>query len=129
MRFDSCHPNKEDYVVEDKTLHMTILFDFYGELLTAKQREYFDLYHNEDLSLAEIAQMVNISRNGVHDIIKRAEKILIDFEQKTGLVKRWMDTRGEITKALKIVKEIKQTTNDKTENLTTKLENILQSLQ
>ena len=51
----------------------TMLFDFYGELLTEKQREYFDLHYNEDLSLAEIAALTGISRQGVWDIIRRAE--------------------------------------------------------
>ena len=49
----------------------TMLFDFYGELLTEKQREYFDLHYNEDLSLAEIAALTGISRQGVWDIIRR----------------------------------------------------------
>ena len=57
-----------------KTLEMTMLFDFYGDMLTEKQREYFDLYYNEDLSLGEIASNVGISRQGVRDIIVRAEK-------------------------------------------------------
>ena len=59
-----------------KTLEMTMLFDFYGDMLTEKQREYFDLYYNEDLSLGEIASNVGISRQGVRDIIVRAESTL-----------------------------------------------------
>ena len=58
----------------------TMLFDFYGELLTEKQREYFDLHYNEDLSLAEIAALTGISRQGVWDIIRRAEATLRDIE-------------------------------------------------
>ena len=67
----------------------TMLFDFYGELLTEKQREYFDLHYNEDLSLAEIAALTGISRQGVWDIIRRAEATLRDIEAKTGLVARF----------------------------------------
>ena len=97
--------------MNDETLHMTMLFDFYGELLTDKQREYFDLYHNEDLSLSEIAEKVGISRNGVYDIISRAEKILIKTENKTGIVKRWMETQEDISKAIELANKIKEQSN------------------
>ena len=73
-----------------------MLFDFYGELLTDKQREYFDLHYNEDYSLAEIAEMSGISRQGVWDIIKRAEAYLSDVEDKTGLIKRFMERNSQI---------------------------------
>jgi predicted DNA-binding protein YlxM (UPF0122 family) len=57
----------------DKTVYMTMLFDFYGELLTAKQKEYFNLYYNENLSLAEIAEAEGISRQGQgHDSPRRS---------------------------------------------------------
>ena len=68
--------------MKNQTFRMTMLFDFYGELLTDKQREYFDLHYNEDLSLAEIAALTGISRQGVWDIIKRAEATLKEIEAK-----------------------------------------------
>ena len=77
----------------------TMLFDFYGELLTEKQREYFDLHYNEDLSLAEIAALTGISRQGVWDIIRRAEATLRDIEAKTGLVARFRARRCGTTSA------------------------------
>lgn len=77
----------------DEAVLRTMLFDFYGELLTDKQREYFDLHYNEDLSLAEIAALTGISRQGVWDIIKRAEATLRDIEAKTGLVARFRARR------------------------------------
>lgn len=73
-----------------------MLFDFYGELLTDKQHEYFDLHYNEDYSLAEIAEMSGISRQGVWDIIKRAEAALTEVEDKTGLIKRFMERNTQI---------------------------------
>ena len=82
--------------MSDDTLLMTMLFDFFGDLLTEKQREYYDLYHNEDLSLSEIAEKTGITRQGVYDIIARAEKSLAIIEQKTGVIKRWLDTRSEL---------------------------------
>ncbi len=81
----------------DKTVHMAILFDFFGELLTDKQKEYFDLYYNENLSLSEIAENEGISRQGVRDMIMRSEAILTDIEQKTGIVKRYTEMQADIS--------------------------------
>ena len=75
--------------MKSNTFHMSMLFDFYGELLTEKQKELFDLYYNEDLSLTEIAENANISRQGVRDAIMRSETILRDAEDKLGFVKRY----------------------------------------
>ena len=76
--------------MKNQTYRMTMLFDFYGEVLTPRQKEFFDLYYNEDLSLAEIAENYGISRQGVRDVIVRAEAIMTDLEDKTGLMKRFM---------------------------------------
>ena len=78
--------------MKGKPLEMSLLFDFYGETLTEKQRELFDLYYNEDLSLAEIAEHAGITRQGVRDSIKRAEHALGEMESKLGLVARYGDT-------------------------------------
>ena len=80
----------------DKTLQMTLLFDFFGDLLTEKQREYFDLYYNEDLSLSEIAGNVGITRQGVRDAIKRAETQLFDMEKKLGIAERAKRTKDSL---------------------------------
>jgi uncharacterized protein len=81
----------EGIAVTDGTLMRAMLFDFYGELLTDKQREYFDLHYNEDLSLSEIADEAGISRQGVWDIIRRAEDAMADMEEKTGLIRRFTE--------------------------------------
>ena len=67
----------------DETVWRTMLFDFYGELLTEKQREYYDLHYNQDLSLAEIAASSGISRQGVWDNIRRAYAALRDALEDT----------------------------------------------
>lgn len=67
---------------------MTLLFDYYGETLSDKQKTCFDLYYNQDYSLAEIAEEVGISRQGVHDSITRAEAVLRAMEEKTGCIAR-----------------------------------------
>lgn len=75
--------------MKSNTFHMSMLFDFYGELLTEKQKELFDLYYNEDLSLTEIAEHAGISRQGVRDAIVRSETVLRDTEDRLGLVKKY----------------------------------------
>ena len=79
--------------VADSRMMQTMLLDFYGELLTEKQRECYDLHYNEDLSLAEIAEQSGISRQAVWDNIRRAEAALQDIEEKTGLIRRFQETR------------------------------------
>ena len=68
--------------MKNQTYRMTMLYDFYGELLTDRQREFFDLYYNEDLSLAEIAENAGISRQGVRDVIVRAEASMQDGDHQ-----------------------------------------------
>ncbi len=82
--------------MKNQTYRMTMLFDFYGELLTERQKEFFDLYYNEDLSLSEIAENNGISRQGVRDVIVRAEAIMQDIEDKTGLIRRFMQMQGNL---------------------------------
>ena len=67
---------------------MSLLFDYYGELLTEKQKTCFDLYYNQDFSLSEIADELGITRQGVHDTLTRAELLLSDMERKTGCIAR-----------------------------------------
>lgn len=77
-------------------LEMTLLYDFYGELLTERQRMCFDLYYNQDLSLAEIAQELQVSRQGVYDNLSRAEAALRNMEEKTGCVGRSLLNRKAV---------------------------------
>ena len=87
----------------------SMLLDFYGELLTDKQRECFDLHYNEDLSLSEIAEQLGISRQGVWDNIRRAESVLEDVENKTGLLRRFEENRAELEKLLKKLECLRET--------------------
>lgn len=75
--------------MKSQAYRMALLYDFYGDVLTERQKEFYDLYYNEDLSLAEIAENNGITRQGVRDVIVRAEGILTDLEDKTGLIKRF----------------------------------------
>ncbi len=80
-----------------KDLKITFLLDFYGEMLTDTQREMVSAYYNEDLSLAEIAQDRDITRQGVRDAIKRAEQQLFEMEERLGLAKRFHDVQKALT--------------------------------
>ena len=80
------------------------MLDFYGEMLTQKQRDFIDLYYNEDLSLAEIAENEGISRQGVRDSIKRAENQLFEMESKLHLAANF----AELTASLKDIRECAQ---------------------
>ena len=96
--------------MKNQTYRMTMLFDFYGEVLTPRQKEFFDLYYNEDLSLAEIAEHYGLSRQGVRDVIVRAEAIMTDLEDKTGLMKRFMLMQQQVQAILDAAEKI-QTVN------------------
>ncbi len=93
--------------MKNQTYRMTMLFDFYGELLTQRQKELFDLYYNEDLSLAEIAENEGISRQGVRDVIVRAEAAMQEIEDKTGLIRRFEQMRGHLDAIENAAEEIK----------------------
>ena len=82
--------------MKSQAYRMAMLFDFYGDVLTPRQKEFYDLYYNEDLSLAEIAENNGITRQGVRDVIVRAEAILTDLEDKTGLITRFHAMRKQL---------------------------------
>jgi predicted DNA-binding protein YlxM (UPF0122 family) len=81
-----------------KDLQISFLLDFYGDMLTEKQREMITLYYNDDLSLAEIAEDQGITRQGVRDAIKRAEQQLTDMEACLGLARRFGEMREGLSK-------------------------------
>lgn len=93
--------------MKNQTYRMTMLYDFYGELLTERQKEFFDLYYNEDLSLGEIAENTGISRQGVRDAIVRAESFMLDVEDKTGIIRRFQKMRESVDEIASAAKELK----------------------
>lgn len=80
----------------DDILRRSLLFDFYGELLTDHQKNIYEASVSEDLSLSEIAAQEGISRQGVHDLISRTDKILENYEQKLHLVERFLQTKKQV---------------------------------
>jgi len=96
-----------DKMVE-KLVEVAILFDFYGKLLSEKQSTVIDLYYNYDLSLAEIGEELGISRQGVYDILKRAEENLYQYEETLQLVRRFNTTRKELERLYGLVIDVEE---------------------
>ena len=85
-----------------ETTELILLYDYYGELLTDRQRECFELRYYQDLSLGEIGQELGISRQGVYDNLSRTEALLKKMEEKTGCVRRDRDCRKAADEILKL---------------------------
>ena len=85
-----------------KDLNIGFLLDFYGEILTERRRDALDFYYNNDMSLSEIAEEMGISRQGVRDLIKKAEEELFFYEEKLGLAKKFDDAQAHAKKALEL---------------------------
>ena len=90
----------------DEILHLTLLYDFYGELLTQKQKQAFELHYQYDLSLSEIGTELSISRQAVRDQLKRTENILLGYEEKLGLVKRFQEQKKAVQKMREIMEDM-----------------------
>ncbi len=87
---------KTEAYMFDKITEVSLLYDFYGQLLSKRQQEVMSLYYEENLSLSEIAEEFSISRQGVHDALKNAEKSLHQYEAKLGLVSRFEKSRSAV---------------------------------
>ena len=86
----------------EKNLSISLLLDFYGDILSERQKEILDFYYNDDLSLAEIAENYDISRQGVRDLIKKAEEEIFFLEEKLGLAQKMSALKIHSDKALRI---------------------------
>ncbi len=106
-----------------------MLFDFYGKLLTKKQQEIFSLYYDQNLSLGEIAEEYKVSRQAVHDILKRGEKILEGYEEKLGLVRKYMAEREKLTLALSLLDNQDTVENNQWEKIREVIKDIIKIQQ
>ena len=95
----------------EKDFKISYLLDFYGDILTDKQKDAIDLYYNEDLSLAEIAEFQEITRQGVRDAIKRGEEILFEMEEKLGFAKKTEELTGLLEEVYKLSAAARTTKN------------------
>lgn len=89
--------------MEDR-VEISLLMDYYGSLLTEKQRDIMDWYYNDDLSLAEIAEINKTSRQAIHDLIKRCYKQLLSYESKLNLLQKSLDREQKIIDFLDFLK-------------------------
>lgn len=99
--------------MKNQAYRMALLYDFYGDMLTERQKEFYDLYYNEDLSLAEIAENYGITRQGVRDVIVRAEAVLTELEDKTGIIRRFHKMQEQFDQISAAVDIIAQRNDDR----------------
>lgn len=107
-------------------LEQALLYDFYGELLTDHQKEIYEQFILEDLSLSEIAEAAGISRQGVHDLIKRCNKILEGYEAKLHLVERFLSVKEKVEKMNSLLE--KESEDELIQNIRTIAGEILEEL-
>lgn len=112
----------------DNTLRMALLFDFYGPLLTERQQDVFEMYFHEDLSLGEVGEELDVSRQAVHDILKRTGTILEELESKLGLVEKHT-RRQELYRELLELIELCRRDNGNCQTYLAAMEEILKAQQ
>lgn len=115
-----------------KIVKVSLLYDFYGQLLTEKQQKMFTLYYHDDLSLGEIAENLNITRQAVYDNIKRAENLLKNYEDKLKLMEKFLKQQDKIKQIKVLLMEYKsiiaKSENGQLQELLQKIESILGNL-
>ena len=92
----------------DEILKQTLLYDFYGELLTAHQKEIYEEVILDDCSLSEVAEAHGISRQGVHDLIKRCQKMLEGYEEKLKLVEKFCTIKDKVEQIEKLTNGVSE---------------------
>ncbi len=110
-------------------LEMTLLFDYYGGLLTERQRTCFDMRYNQDLSLGEIGQVMNISRQAVFDNLTRSEALLRKMEENTGCVRRGLQTRKTVDKISCLAKLLQENVDPKVCDLAAQILALAQDIE
>ena len=103
--------------MEESRVMQSMLLDFYGELLTDKQRRCYELHCNEDLSLSEIAEQCGISRQGVWDSIRRAQAAMETVEEKTGLIRRFRENQEELEMLRELLEQLRRLSRGQAETL------------
>lgn len=98
----------------EKIFQQVLLYDFYGELLTEHQRSVYEDAVYNDMSLSEIAEVYGISRQGVHDLIKRCDKILTGYEEKLHLVEKFTGAKEKIAQLVELTKDLEVAGLDET---------------
>ncbi|MBR2724172.1 MAG: YlxM family DNA-binding protein [Ruminococcus sp.] len=113
----------------DKNTEISLLFDFYGQLLSVKQHEAVSLYYNDDLSLSETAEVMGITRQGVRDLVKRSEAELYEYEQKLGLYKRFEGVTQCAKSIRTLAESVKDTDNTEVNSVLCEIISLTQKLE
>ncbi len=115
----------------EKNVEISLLFSFYGKMLTDRQADTVELYYNEDLSLSEVGDELGISRQGVRDNLKRAEAILYDTENRLGLANRFLGIKSRLSKIDSIIAEVEASPEAKKlpDGIKKQISNILELVQ
>lgn len=110
----------------EKNVTVSILLDIYGKVLTEKQQDILDLYYNENLSLAEIAEEVGITRQAVHDCIMKGEKKLFNLEEKLEIMKKAENQEKQLQKIISELSKIQ--VKDSDEHINSIIQNVVREL-
>jgi predicted DNA-binding protein YlxM (UPF0122 family) len=115
----------------DNLTQRALLFDFYGSLLTKKQREIYDLYFQQDLSLGEIGELQDVSRTAIYDLVKRTEGTLQHYEERLGLVRKYVAGHAILAALRQQLESLQKQDNDSRpqEEAWTKVYELLQKLE
>jgi len=112
-----------------KDLRINLLLDYYGDTLTSRQKEVMDLYYNEDMSLFEISEHVGVTRQGVHDLIKRSEASLLELDKNLGFVDRFEKIRQASEKLEDVIGDIESIGSSELKPILKKLNDILSMIK
>ena len=113
----------------ERIVEQALLYDFYGELLTEHQKQIYEDFILNDLSLSEIAEERGISRQGVHDLVKRCNKILKDYEEKLHLVEKFLSIKQDVEEIHSLTQKFHESKDEKVmEHIATISNQILEEL-
>ena len=110
-------------------IEMSMLYDFYGELLTRKQKSIMQYYYGDDYSLTEIAAETGTSRQAVYDTVRKAEKSLRGYEEKLGLVSRFTRTAAALDQASELLRELLADDGEQADDRLVKVRSIIDGLE
>ena len=111
----------------EKNLNISLLLDFYGEILSERQKDMLDFYYNDDLSLAEIAHNYDISRQGVRSVLKKGENILMQMEEKLHLAQRFSSVQEKSSQIVVELEKINGLIND--DEVSLKIKSLIEQIK
>lgn len=111
----------------EKNLNLSLLLDFYGDILSDRQKDMLDMYYNDDFSLSEVADAFSISRQGVRSVLKKGENILFEMEDKLHLAKRFLDMKVKSSEIADQLEKINKEIND--DGISSKIHTLIKEIK